>query len=215
MSDRLHKLFNAMSRFNWNMIDKIGFDNGIYIVFENGESYHGVYRVTRVGTHNSDGRLRARLKNHFISKNKDGSIFRKNVGKAILNMNDNPYLRVWTMNSSKKCDMVSVEGYNSEYQKSVEADVSKYMCEYVSFVCFPVQTMSERLRLEEGIISELYNTSDFTSSQTWLGKHSTENEITRSGMWLKRGLGGVPLTLGEYQQIELYCATVENGESYI
>ena len=112
MSCRLHRLFNDMPMFCWNMIGKIGFDNGIYIVFEEGETYNNMNRVVRVGTHDKDGRLRKRLKDHYVHANKDGSVFRKNVGKAILNRDHDPYLKIWSMNSSKKSAMIGVEGYD-------------------------------------------------------------------------------------------------------
>jgi hypothetical protein len=52
-------------------------------------------RIVRVGTHTSPNRLKIRLKDHFWHENKDGSIFRKNIGKAILNQEHNPYLQTW------------------------------------------------------------------------------------------------------------------------
>ena len=58
MCARLHCLFNHLPRFRWDSIDRVGFDDGIYIIFEDGESYYGMDRIVRVGTHDSDGRLR-------------------------------------------------------------------------------------------------------------------------------------------------------------
>jgi hypothetical protein len=194
------------------MIGKVAFDNGIYIFFEDGETYHGVDRIVRVGTHDSDGRLRKRLKNHFINENKDGSIFRKNVGKAILQKNRDPYLKIWNKNSSKKSSMIGVDGYDAVYQKSIERIVSQYMREHFSFVCFPVSTMAERHRLEEGIIASLNGSADFCAGSSWLGNHSPEHEIVQSGMWLKQGLDGRPLTENEYRKIAEYCSVVlSNG----
>ena len=79
----------------WNDIQTIQFDNGIYIVFEKGELYKKYDRIVRIGTHTSDGRLKARLKNHFITENKDDSIFRKNIGLALLSLADDPYAEIW------------------------------------------------------------------------------------------------------------------------
>ncbi|MCL1819243.1 MAG: hypothetical protein FWG36_01155 [Oscillospiraceae bacterium] len=208
MTTNLHRLFNSMPRFKWDMIGRVAFDNGIYIIFEDGETYHGTDRIVRVGTHDSDGRLRKRLKNHFINENKDGSIFRKNVGKAILNKNNDPYLNIWNKNSSKKSSMIGVSGYDSAYQKSIEKTVSHYMREHFSFVCFPVSTMAERHRLEEGIIALLNGATDFCAGSAWLGNHSPEREIVQSGMWLKQGLDGVPLTENEYRDIVEYCSAI-------
>jgi len=120
MCARLHKLFNGLPRFHWDSIDKINFDNGVYIVFEDGESYYGMDRIVRVGTHRSDGRLRNRLKDHFIKANNDGSIFRKNIGRAILNKTNNPYLSVWTKSSS-----YSDIRYDDVFQEKLEKHVTE------------------------------------------------------------------------------------------
>jgi hypothetical protein len=54
MCARLHSLFNRLPRFHWDSINKVEFDSGIYIVFENGESYYGMDRIVRVGVSNHD-----------------------------------------------------------------------------------------------------------------------------------------------------------------
>lgn len=200
MCARLHNLFNHLPRFRWDSIDKVEFDSGIYIIFENNESYYGMDRIVRVGTHRSDGRLRGRLKDHFIKENNDGSIFRKNIGRAILNKNKSPYLSVWTGSSS-----YSDSRYDSLLQEKIEKRVTDYMREHFSFVCFPVATAAERHRLEEGIIAALNKSVDFTASPEWRGKYSPEYEIAQSGMWLKQGLDGVPLSESEYAIIEHHC----------
>jgi len=203
---QLHTLFNSLPRYRWDTINSIPFDNGIYILFENGEKYRNTDRIVRVGTHRSNGRLRRRLKDHFISENKDGSIFRKNIGKAILNENNHAYLRVWNVDTSKPENIIRLgDNYNPAFQKKVEASVSKYMRENFSFVCFPVTTEQERLRLEEGIIATLNNAPDFSASVNWQGKHSTEFEIVQSGLWLKQGLNGTPLSVNEFVIIDSFC----------
>lgn len=208
MNIKLHKIFNSMQRLRWDEIKKINFKNGIYIIFEDGETYHGMDRIVRVGTHNSDGRLCTRLKEHFISKHKDGSIFRKNVGKAILNKEQSPYLKIWDKNSSNRKLMTGVVGYDPTLQRSIEIIVTEYMCKYFSFVCFPVESKARRLRLEEGVIATLNGSPDFFPSPDWLGNYSPESEISRSGMWLKRGLNGVLLSDIEFNAIEKFCETV-------
>ena len=212
---RLHKLFNDMPRFKWDTIDNIGFSDGIYILFEIGETYHGMDRIVRVGTHRSDGRLKRRLKDHFVKENKDGSIFRKNIGKAILNKNNHPYLAVWNVNTSKQENIDRLGSrYDPVFQKKSEDAVSKYMRERFSFACFPVATEQERLRLEEGIIATINRTPDFTASAEWRGKYSTENEIVRSGLWLKQGLDGIPLSDSEFADIANRCSLNLANNSY-
>jgi hypothetical protein len=207
---RLHELFNAMPRYRWNMIENIRFNSGIYILFEEGEKYQSLDRIVRVGTHRSDGRLKGRLKDHFLRENKDGSIFRKNIGRAILNKNNHPYLTAWNMNTSKR-DIVMQMGnhYDPVFQKKLERQISGYFCRHFSFACFPVATTVERLRLEEGIIATLHSSPDFYASPEWRGRQSPELEIAQSGMWLKEGLNGTPLSENEYVRIKQYCSDVE------
>jgi len=80
-----------------------------------------------------------------------------------------------------------------------------YMREHFSFVCFPVATVDKRHRFEEGIIAALNKSADFTASSKWRGKCSPEQEIAQSGMWLKQGLTGTPLSENEYAEINNSC----------
>ena len=38
-------LFNSLPRFRWDSINEVGFDNGVYIVFEDGEHYFNMDRI--------------------------------------------------------------------------------------------------------------------------------------------------------------------------
>ena len=91
----LHMLFNGLPRLDWTMIDRLPYQNGIYIMFEKGESYHGMDRIVRIGTHRGQDRLLKRLRDHFVKEDADGSIFRKNIGRSFLKMASDPYLQVW------------------------------------------------------------------------------------------------------------------------
>lgn len=73
----LHMLFNGLPRMDWTMINSIPYQNGIYIMFEKGESYYGMDRIVRIGTHRGQDRLLNRLRDHFVKEDADGSIFRK------------------------------------------------------------------------------------------------------------------------------------------
>jgi hypothetical protein len=71
--------------------------NGLYLLFEKGEAAHGANRIVRVGTHTGNNQLRSRLKQHFLLENKDRSIFRKNIGRALLNKDRDPFLSDWEL----------------------------------------------------------------------------------------------------------------------
>jgi len=192
----LHRQFNDMKRYDYSMIDEIPFANGIYIMFEKGEAYKGFDRIVRVGTHTSDNRLKRRLKDHYLKENKDGSIFRKNIGKAILNKNNHPYLQVWSLDTNKTADK-----YDEEFQEKIEKQVSAYLKDNITFTCFQVDTKEDRLRLEEGIIALLNSTPNFEASTNWLGRFSPIDDISQSGLWLREGLNGKPITVSEYEKI--------------
>ena len=202
----IHKHFNNMQRYNYSTIDEVHFTNGIYIMFEKGESYRSYDRIVRVGTHTSDNRLKKRLKDHFLKENKDGSIFRKNIGKAILNKNGHPYLNVWNLDTKKAGDK-----YDAEFQYKIEKQISTYLKDNITFTCFQVDTKEDRLRLEEGIIALLNLSSSFVSSENWRGRFSPVNDISQSGLWLREGLNGKPLTFSEYEKI----VALSRGEKHI
>jgi len=210
MCAQIHTLFNSLPRYNWEQISDIPFQNGIYIVFENGERYHGMSRIVRVGTHRSEGRLKQRMKDHFIRENHDGSIFRKNIGKAILNAHHDPYLSIWTLDTSKP--------ENARYldpQKNADTEhrVSEYLRKAITFTAFPVEKREQRMRLEEAIISTLNHTNDFRSSDQWTGKYSPEIEIRNSGLWLKQGLDAQPLTQEEFKMIQLFSDAAGHSDT--
>lgn len=198
LCDELHRLFNSLDRYSWHDIRKVAFDNGIYVLFEKGERYKSWDRIVRVGTHTSPGRLRQRLYDHFLSPNKDGSIFRKNIGKALLNRSSHPYLSVWSLNTSHQENKRYVD---PDFQKLVEEKVSAYLKANISFAVIPVEDAAQRLRLEEAIIASVHRNEQFGPGGDWLGRYSPEAEIRASGLWLKQGLLAPCLTEGELSRV--------------
>ena len=69
------------------IISKKIYKNGVYILFEKNESGHNGDRIVRIGSHTGNDNLVKRLEEHFLKENKDRSIFRKNIGRALLNKN--------------------------------------------------------------------------------------------------------------------------------
>lgn len=193
---QLHKVLGSLQVYKWHEIDDIPFKNGIYIVFEEGELYNGYKRIVRVGTHTGQNRLTKRLKIHFIQEDQYSSIFRKNIGKAMLNREQDPFLAKWTL-SREKASKLGEE--DKEKIKCVESRVSDYMRGAFTVCVFKVESKDERLRFEEAIIATLNQAEDFKDSisDKWLGNSSPEKKIRQSGMWLKQGLNAKPLTNDE------------------
>ena len=155
-------------------------------------------RVTYVGTHTSPSRLQGRLLDHFVRDNHDGSILRKNVGKAILNACHDPYLAVWAIDTSKSQNRGLM---NKEKNAVIEQQVTTYLQENFSFTIFPVDDKDERIRIKEAIIATLNAAPTFVPGTEWLGLHSPESQIRASGLWLKHGLNGVPITETELDRL--------------
>ncbi|MFB0920469.1 MAG: hypothetical protein QMB62_06255 [Oscillospiraceae bacterium] len=195
----LHSIFNSAKRYNAFEINNIPFANGIYVVFEKGETYGAYDRIVRVGTHTSPDRLKRRLLDHYIKENKDDSIFRKNIGIALLNKAVDPYLPIWKLDTSKPENAHFVI---RDIQADIERRVSTYLRQNTSFAVFRVDDCTQRLRLEEAIISTLNHAPDFKASASWLGNSSTEAQIRNSGMWLKKGLDAIPITTDELQFVK-------------
>ena len=200
--DRLHKLFCSMQRYEWNDISQIPFANGIYIIFEKGEKYHNMERIVYVGTHTSSGRLKKRLLEHFVRENHDGSILRKNVGKAILHSSGDAYLAIWTIDTSKPENRILM---NRAKNAETERKVSQYLQDNFSFTVVPIIDKGERLRMKEAIIAALNADATFAPGASWLGLFSPEAEIRESGLWLKRGLNEEPIMESEFNKLLEWC----------
>jgi len=199
----LHMLFNGLPRFDWDMIDQIPYQNGIYIMFEKGESYHSMDRIVRIGTHKGQDRLLERLRDHFVREDADSSILRKNIGRAFLNMGLNPYLQVWEIDMH---DSENIRNFghliNKELDTELEARIRQYLRENITFICIPVDEEAERLRLEEGLIASLNMDPSFAPSSNWLGLNSPMPEIASSGLWNSQHLHGEPLYAEELERVK-------------
>jgi hypothetical protein len=199
----LHHLFNKLPLFGFPFDTKMIPSNGVYILFENGEYAHETNRIVRIGTHTGDSQLRSRLQQHFVRENKDRSIFRKNIGRALLNKAKDPYLAIWELDSTtseakkKYSSLVDVEK-----QKQVEQQVTTYMQSNFHFVVFQVDGKDKRLELESKIISTVSSCRECKSSLEWLGHFSPKDKIRESGLWIVNELYKQPLTEDEYDNLE-------------
>lgn len=174
--------------------------NGVYVLFEEGETAHGGERIVRIGTHRRDNQLPGRLREHFLVENKDRSIFRKNVGRALLNRDGDPYLEAWEK------DLLSHAGKQKwghllevEHQAAIERRVSEYIQNRLSFVTIPAATKAERLWLEERLIGTVSGCGGCGPSADWLGRWSPKPQVRESGLWQVQGLGKQSLSREEFE----------------
>jgi len=201
----LHKLFNAQKRYHFPFGEfrKEIPKNGIYIIFERGEKYLQFDRIVRVGTHTGNYQLYSRLNQHYIKENKNRSIFRKNIGRCILNKENNPYLRIWELDTTsakekkRNSHMVDVD-----FEKQIERQISKYIQENLSFCVFRIDDKEKRLFWESKIASTLAQSSGLRPSSGWLGNYSPKEKIRTSALWQVNGLEEEGLEEMEFEELK-------------
>lgn len=202
---RLHILFNEQKRFSFPFKQQINEipANGIYIIFENGEKFGDLDRIVRVGTHTGEKQLRSRLNQHFIKENKNRSIFRKNVGRCILNKNNSPYLPLWELDTTSKADKEkNLRLLDLEFEKEIEKKISDYIQTNLTFSVFQVDTKEQRLFWESKIISTLAKSHELKPSKNWLGNYSPKDKIKAVGLWQVNELFKSSLTEEEFDELK-------------
>jgi len=205
MSDcnSIHQLFNSFKRFNFPFDSNDIPFNGIYIIFEKGEISHGVDRIVRIGTHTGNNQLRSRLFQHFINENKDRSIFRKNIGRALLNKNKDNFLSQWELDlTTREAKDKHTSLIDFDKQREVEKEVSKYIRENFSFVVFEVKNKEQRLKLESKLISTISLCEECKPSKNWLGLFSPKEKIRNSGLWNVNELSKEPLSEEKFENLK-------------
>ncbi len=181
--------------------------NGIYFFYEDGETWgHGgeLPRIVRVGTHRQ-GNFRSRIADHFLIGRKielsrmrpapkDRSIFRKNLGRAILNQSRSKYVKTWEVDFTTRTNREHKGALrNLELEAKVEAEITEVLRTRFSFRFVEVREEDARLGskgLEAKLIGTLSRCGTCTSSENWLGRHSPVRKIRESGLWQVQHLGG-------------------------
>ena len=181
----LHKIFNSLPRKKFPFNEKEILENGIYILFEKGEKGHEVDRVVRIGTHTGKNQLRSRLRQHFVNENKDRSIFRKNIGRALLNKNKDIFIEQWEIDlTTKEAKNKFLSKIDFNKKNEIEKKVSEYIRKNFEFVIIPIEDKEKRLETESRLISTISLCKECGPSKNWLGKFSPKDKIKESGLWL-------------------------------
>ncbi len=187
----LHERLSELPRFCFDGVKKQTLNNGIYIVFEKAMTAHGADRIVHIGTHRSDDGLMRRLDNHLYHKDKDRSIFRKHIGRAILNKRGDSFLTDWNIKRGKN---------NPAKKTEVEEEVNKYIIQNLTFTTISVLGKYERSEMKSRLLSTIIACNNCVPSQ-WLGCHHTNSTIRKSGLWNIKGLNKTPLSLEEAQAL--------------
>ncbi len=183
----LHKAINSIPRYPLPIDIKKIPDNGIYFIFENGETAHEVNRIVYVGSHIMNNRLPARLREHFNLFSKDGSILRKNVGRAILNKNSDSYLEIWDIDFSQAKNKSLYESKrDKQYEQNIENQVTGYINNSFTVAVLEITDKEERKKLQKQIISTINNCEDCKPSKYWLGHFSPKPKIANGKLWMEK-----------------------------
>jgi hypothetical protein len=208
----IHQWFNGMKKHSFPFNEQEIPKNGIYILFEKEEFAHSTNRIVRIGTHTGNNQLRSRLFQHFLNENKDRSIFRKNIGRALLNKDKDQFLKQWELDlTTKNAKEQYSNSVDFKKQKEVEKKVTKYIQDNFSFVVFQIDDKEKRLEIESRIISTVSLCDECKPSENWLGLFSPKEKIRKSGLWLVNELWKTPLS--DKDMIELKYLLKKVGHS--
>jgi len=182
MCEEIHSRLRLLPEFRSPR--EVPFENGLYFWFEAGEfSSHAdrVPRIVRVGNHpHAQDGLKNRLRNHY-SGTKNGSVFRKLIGGALLRSRDDastclapgPGLGHWEKQDSKPCTECA----------PLEKEVSHILKNQFFFKCVRIDDKTLRNFLERVIIRDLSACPNCQASESWLGRLAYNQNVRRSGMW--------------------------------
>lgn len=202
---RLHRSVDGLTRFGFPFDKRRIPTDGIYVLFEDGETGHGGSRIVRIGTHTGQGQLPLRLEQHFLKENKDRSIFRKNIGRCLLSRDGDPFLDWWEIDLTTSKARAKYRGLiDRDKLRVVEGRVSAYIRRRFAFVVFSVGEKQDRLRFESRMISTVSRCEECRPSSSWLGLYSPKEKIRKSGLWQVNELYKEPLSTGDMEDLELY-----------
>jgi hypothetical protein len=200
----LHELASRLPRSEFPPAERHVPTNGVYVVFERGEQAHGGDRIVRIGSHTGKGNLLARLREH-VTQNKDRSIFRKNIGRALLAKGRDPFLEDWNRDLTSHAARERYAGrIDWAKQGQVEEDVTRYIQASFSFCVLGTADADAALDLERRCIATVARCSECHSSPEWLGRHSPVTAIRESGLWQVQHLRGEALTPEAMNELKRY-----------
>jgi hypothetical protein len=133
----------------------------------------------------------------------DRSIFRKNIGRAILARDKDPFLELWELDLTTRAARERYRGLiDGRKQKEVEKRVTEYIQTHFSFVVFRVDDREKRLELESKLISTVSLCKECHPSPEWLGLSSPKDKIRQSGLWNVNKLYKEPLSDSDYVELQ-------------
>jgi hypothetical protein len=138
-------------------------------------------------------------------KPSDRSIFRKNIGRAILNKDKDDYIQTWEIDFTSRRNR-ELFGYkrNIDKERSIESTITKILRNNFFFRFLFMEDKIERMGsqgLESSLIGTLARCKKCKSSINWLGNHSPKKQIQESGLWLVQHLTANEINEGDKKVI--------------
>jgi hypothetical protein len=141
---------------------------------------------------------------------KDRSIFRKNLGRALINRENSEYLKVWNLDFTTRKNREDYSHLrNIEYEKEIETKITDTLRNKFSFRYIEIKDEEMRIGekgLERRLIGSLANYSQCTPSENWLGRYSPKPKIRKSGLWQVQHLKSSPITSQDMEKIKKICS---------
>ncbi|MDP2858740.1 MAG: hypothetical protein Q8P50_12280, partial [Bacillota bacterium] len=195
----VYNLLAPLRRFDHAFVPSHLPSSGIYFFYEKGETIRlgglAVDRIVRVGINRSNGRFRSRIRGHYgrvsrLGGNKNGSVFRKHLGGALLRRADpaDPRLTGWLQQDGPT-------------YAEVEREVSLVLRHNLTFACVRVEDADERKNLESALIALLAQEPLGQPSPAWLGAYAASEDIRNLGLWNTQHIHSEPLTLEAFGRL--------------
>lgn len=192
-------------------------ENGIYFFYEEGERWgHGAGkpRIVRIGSHRGQANLRSRISETYLldeeklsfgadkPKPADRSIFRKNLGRALLNRRRDEYLRVWDIDFTLRANKDEVTHLRDVLkERQLEQEISRLLRDRFSFRAIAVDDRTQRTQLEKHLIGTVADCTRCSPSDEWLGRRSPQKKIGHGNLWQVQNLKADPLGAREKEAV--------------
>jgi len=176
--------------------------NGIYFFYEAGETWgHGgdAPRIVKIGTCTGDDNLRSRIEQHYLLGRcqtwmdfnldkrapKDRSVFRKHIGRALLNMGRDEYLCVWNQDCTKPANRKCYAHLRDiKKEKETELAITRLLRERFTFRFIIIDSNEKRTTLEKSLIGTITQCPLCKPSPNWLGNYHPDRRIQQYHSWL-------------------------------
>lgn len=132
-------------------------------------------------------------------KPSDRSIFRKNIGRALLNkQKDSDYLRVWDIDYTSRIKRTKDSHLrNIDKEKDIESQITSLLRKTFYFRFIPLVGQEKRMGktgMEIRLVGTVARCMLCNPSKNWLGKYSPISRIKGGKLWLSQHLDSVGIT---------------------